>query len=161
MTGGKKIVPSRHGDARAPRWGNLGGYSHSASAVKAGLGTASIAIDAHRRVTRFTDRKHSRVWYGYVPPPPVETPVPTKDTNHENDLNLARWVVNLRGRICYLMALLRIHSPDCKHCHALGTCGEEMRQRLEELDWRTWPGSLNDRDQPKPVEASDPKPPKS
>lgn len=43
-------------------------------------------------------------------------------------------VVNLRPRICYLLSLLRIHSPDCKHCMAQLTCGNELRRRLEELN---------------------------
>jgi len=44
---------------------------------------------------------------------------------------------------CYLLSLLRIHSPDCEHCNAHETRGDEMRQRLEELNWRTRPHSLN------------------
>ena len=44
---------------------------------------------------------------------------------------------------CYLLSLLRIHHPDCEHCHARETCGDEMRKRLEELNWRTQPYSLN------------------
>ena len=43
-------------------------------------------------------------------------------------------VVNLRPRICYLRSLLRIHRPDCKHCMAQLTCGDELRRRLEELN---------------------------
>ncbi len=46
---------------------------------------------------------------------------------------------------CYLLSLLRIHSPDCEVCNAQETCGEEMRKRLEELNWRTQ-HSLNSRD---------------
>jgi len=45
-------------------------------------------------------------------------------------------------RICYLLALLRIHSPDCEHCKAREKYGIEMRKRLEELNWRI-PHSLN------------------
>jgi hypothetical protein len=44
------------------------------------------------------------------------------------------YVVNLRPRICYLLSLLRIHSPDCKHCMAQLTYGNELRRRLEELN---------------------------
>jgi hypothetical protein len=42
--------------------------------------------------------------------------------------------VNLR---CYLLSLLRIHHPDCELCNARETRGDEMRKRLEELNWRT------------------------
>jgi hypothetical protein len=38
---------------------------------------------------------------------------------------------------CYLLSLLRIHHPDCKHCVARKRYGMEMRKRLEELGWRT------------------------
>ena len=44
---------------------------------------------------------------------------------------------------CYLLSLLRIHHPDCEHCHLCETCGDETRKRLEELNWRTQPYSLN------------------
>jgi len=44
--------------------------------------------------------------------------------------------VNLRGRICYLLARLRIHSPDCEHCNARQACGSDLLKRLEELNWR-------------------------
>jgi hypothetical protein len=37
---------------------------------------------------------------------------------------------------CYLLSLLRIHRPDCEHC-ALAKAGDEMRKRLEDLNWRT------------------------
>src|SRR5450432_762644 len=43
---------------------------------------------------------------------------------------------------CYLLSLLRIHRPDCAHCKALEKCGLEMRERLEELNWRTQSYSL-------------------
>jgi hypothetical protein len=49
-------------------------------------------------------------------------------------------VVKLR---CYLLSLLRIHRPDCEHCKALEKCGLDMRERLEELNWRTQPYSLH------------------
>jgi hypothetical protein len=42
--------------------------------------------------------------------------------------------VNLR---CYLLSLLRIHSPNCEVCNAREKYGVEMRQRLEALNWRT------------------------
>jgi hypothetical protein len=46
--------------------------------------------------------------------------------------------VNLK---CYLLSLLKIQHPDCEHCNAREKYGEEMRRRLEELNWRTQPGS--------------------
>jgi hypothetical protein len=49
--------------------------------------------------------------------------------------------VNLK---CYLLSLLKIQHPDCEHCNAREKYGEEMRRRLEELNWRTQPGSLNE-----------------
>jgi hypothetical protein len=48
-------------------------------------------------------------------------------------------VVSLRPRICYVLSLLRIHSPNCKHCLARLTCGTELRKRLEELNERAQP----------------------
>ena len=68
--------------------------------------------------------------------------------------------MKLRLRICYLLSRLRMHSPDCEHCNDRATCGDEMRQRLEELSWRTQRRSLNNEDSGEPVEASDSKPPK-
>jgi hypothetical protein len=47
--------------------------------------------------------------------------------------------VALRDRICYLLARLKIHSPDCEHCNARATCWSEMQKRLEELSWQTQP----------------------
>jgi hypothetical protein len=43
--------------------------------------------------------------------------------------------------MCYVLSLLRIHSPDCEHCMAHLTCGNELRKRLEELNRRTQPFS--------------------
>ena len=51
--------------------------------------------------------------------------------------------MELRPRICYLLSLLRIHGSDCEHCGHRKMCGEEIRKRLEELNWRTMPHSLN------------------
>jgi hypothetical protein len=48
----------------------------------------------------------------------------------------------LRRLICHLMALLRVHSPDCEYCNVYETSGDEIRKRLEELCWRTQPRSL-------------------
>jgi len=47
--------------------------------------------------------------------------------------------MHLRGRICYLLSILRIHSPDCEHCSVREMRWGEMRTRLEELSWRTQP----------------------
>lgn len=43
---------------------------------------------------------------------------------------------------CYLLSLLRIHRSDCEHC-ARERAGDEIRKRLEELNWRTQPHSPN------------------
>jgi hypothetical protein len=43
---------------------------------------------------------------------------------------------------CYLLSLLKIHRPDCADCKALEKCGLEMRERLEELNWRAQHYSL-------------------
>jgi len=68
--------------------------------------------------------------------------------------------VNLRRRICYLLSFLRIHSPDCQHCNALETRWFEMRERLEELSWRTQPVSLKNGDHEEVVGVPDSKLPK-
>ena len=68
--------------------------------------------------------------------------------------------MNLRRCICYLLARLRIHSPDCEHCKAREACGREMLKRLEELNWRTYLGSLHNRDQVGIVEVPDSKLPR-
>jgi hypothetical protein len=60
--------------------------------------------------------------------------------------------VNLR---CYLSSLLRIHRPDCEHCLARETRGDEMRKRLEELNWRTQPGPLKHGDHGAAAEVPD------
>jgi hypothetical protein len=51
--------------------------------------------------------------------------------------------VNLRGRIDYLLARLRTHKPDCENCTAGEVCGGNLLKRLEELNWRTLPRSLD------------------
>jgi len=45
--------------------------------------------------------------------------------------------MTVRARICYVLASLRIHNPDCEHCNARATCGSELLKRLEELNWQT------------------------
>jgi len=59
---------------------------------------------------------------------------------------------------CYLLSLLRIHRPDCEHCKAREKCGLEMRERLDELNWRTQPYSPNNGDHGEVVEVFDSKP---
>ncbi len=66
-------------------------------------------------------------------------------------MNQLRWK-------CYLLSLLRIRHPDCAHCNARETCGEEMRKRLEELNWRTLPHSPNNGDHGEVVGVFDSKP---
>jgi len=68
--------------------------------------------------------------------PPVETQHPLRRMTWSP----ARCVVKLR---CYLLSLLRIDHPDCERCNARETSGDEMRRRLEELNWRTQPDSLS------------------
>ncbi len=63
--------------------------------------------------------------------------------------------MNLRPRICYALSVLRIHRPDCEHCGAREMCGDELRKRLEQLNWRTQPRPLNHGDHGKVVEVSD------
>ena len=48
--------------------------------------------------------------------------------------------MNLR---CRLLSLLRVHSPNCEVCNTREVDGHEMRKRLEELNWRRQPHSLN------------------
>ena len=52
-------------------------------------------------------------------------------------MNQLRWK-------CYLLSLLRIQHPDCELCNPPEKYGEEMRRRLEELNWRTQPRSYGD-----------------
>jgi collagenase-like PrtC family protease len=59
---------------------------------------------------------------------------------------------------CYLSSLLKIRHPDCEHCNARETSGNEMRKRLEELNWRTQPHFLNKGDHREVVEVFDSKP---
>jgi hypothetical protein len=59
---------------------------------------------------------------------------------------------------CSLLSLLRIHHPDCEHCKAREKYGIEMRKRLEELNWRTQPHSVNDGNHEEVVGGFDSKP---
>ena len=63
--------------------------------------------------------------------------------------------MNLR---CYLLSLLRFHSPNCEVCNAREEYGVEMRQRLEELNWRTLPDSHANGDYGRVVEEFDSEP---
>lgn len=63
--------------------------------------------------------------------------------------------MNSRTRICYLLSILRIHRPDCEHCSAWKMCGHEMLKRLEELNWRTQPTSLNQQNHGEVLEGVD------
>jgi hypothetical protein len=63
-------------------------------------------------------------------------------------------------RICYLLALLGIHSPDCERCNARQMGWGEMRERLEELSRRTQPHSPENADHGEVGHVPDSKPPK-
>jgi hypothetical protein len=66
--------------------------------------------------------------------------------------------VTLRDRTCCLLALLRIHNPDCEHCNARATGGNEMLKRLEDLNGRTQlSSSLHNGNQGDVAEGSDSK----
>jgi hypothetical protein len=62
---------------------------------------------------------------------------PTNANRPGKSLNESREGSKLRRRLCSLLSLFRIHSPNCKHCNVHETRGDEIRQRLEELSWRT------------------------
>lgn len=59
---------------------------------------------------------------------------------------------------CYLLSLLRIHRPYCERCNAREICGDELRKRLEELNWTTQPRSLNNEDHEEAVKVFDSEP---
>jgi collagenase-like PrtC family protease len=59
---------------------------------------------------------------------------------------------------CYLESLLRIHRSDCERCQIPEPWGGDIRQRLEELNSRTQPHSLNHGDQQEVVRTFDSKP---
>ena len=58
---------------------------------------------------------------------------------------------------CYLLSLLKIHRPDCEHC-ARAKAGDEMRKRLEELNWRTQQPSHDHGEHCEVIEVFDSKP---
>ena len=66
--------------------------------------------------------------------------------------------MNQLGWKCYLLSLLKIQHPDCELCNAREKYGEEMRKRLEELNWRTQPHSLNNGEHGEVVGVFDSKP---
>jgi hypothetical protein len=59
---------------------------------------------------------------------------------------------------CYLLSLLRIHRPYCERCNAREIYGDEMRKRLEELNWRTHLRSHNNEDHGEAVKVLDSEP---
>jgi len=59
---------------------------------------------------------------------------------------------------CYLLSLLRIHRPYCKHRNAREIYGDEMRKRLEELSGRMQPRFLDDEDHEQAVKVFDSEP---
>jgi hypothetical protein len=69
--------------------------------------------------------------------------------------NSGEVVVTLRDRICYMLALLRVHSPECEHCNARVTCGNDILKRLEELNGRTQPSPLHNENQGDVAEGRD------
>jgi hypothetical protein len=66
--------------------------------------------------------------------------------------------VNQLGWKCYLLSLLRIQHPDCELCNVREKYGEQMRKRLEELNGRTQPRSLNNGDHEEVAKVFDYKP---
>lgn len=57
----------------------------------------------------------------------------------EPDPKRSLLIQSLRLRLCHVLSLLRIHRPDCEHCRARQKCGEELRNRLEELGGQSRP----------------------
>ena len=66
-------------------------------------------------------------------------------------MNRLRWK-------CFLLSLLRIQHTDCELCNPRETCGDELRKRLEELNWRTQPRSPNNGDRAAVVKVFDSNP---
>jgi len=48
---------------------------------------------------------------------------------------------------CFLLSLLKIQHTDCELCNPPEKYGEEMRKRLEELNWRTRTRSHGDHEE--------------
>jgi len=71
---------------------------------------------------------------------------------------ILRWVVTQLLWKCRLLSLLKLHSPDCECRNDCETPGDEMRKRLEELNWQTPPRLLENRNQGEVVEVFDSKP---
>lgn len=114
-----------------------------------------LGIAAHRDATNFAEKIPASCGIIRVASPKSSSCQLDATPSEANGLNLARWLVKLR---CYLLSLLTIHRPDCEHCNARETCGDQMRRRLEELNWRTQPHSLNDGDHEELVGVFDSKP---
>jgi hypothetical protein len=100
---------------------------------------------------------YDTAWCGIIrPASPKSSSRPLRrNTPEANWSSPARLVMKLR---CYLSSLLRIHRPDCEHCKAREKCGLEMRERLEELNWRTQPNWLLEGVHGELVEVYDSKP---
>ena len=73
------------------------------------------------------------------------------DPNPEVVVNQLRWK-------CYLLSLVKLHSPDCECRNARETSGDEIRKRLDELSGRTQSRSLNNGDHGEAVGVFDSKP---
>jgi hypothetical protein len=70
---------------------------------------------------------------------PLLSPIVLADRRFKSCLGSQRRI--LKSWSCYVLSILRIHSPDCETCNPGGSNrGEEMRARLEELQ-RTAPKS--------------------
>src|ERR1039458_10207437 len=71
---------------------------------------------------------------------------------------ILRWVMNQLRWKCYLLSLVKLHSPDCECRNARETSGDEIRKRLDELSGRTQSRSLNNGDHGEAVGVFDSKP---
>src|ERR1019366_3733443 len=102
------------------------------------------AISTHRDLTNFIETTPSSC--GIIGRRFKDQFPPWEATSRgANGLNPpARWVVNQLRWKCYVLSLLKIQHPDCELCNAREKYGVEMRRRLEELNWRTQPHSIND-----------------
>ena len=116
------------------------------------------AISTHRDLTNFIETTPSscgiigRRFKDQFPP----WDATSRGANGRNPP--ARWVVNQLRWKCYVLSLLRMQHPDCELCNAREKYGEEMRRRLEELNWPTQPQPLNNGDHGGAVGGFDSKP---
>jgi hypothetical protein len=100
-------------------------------------------ISAHRDSTQFIEPTPSSCGIMRLASPEEQFQQVEMSTREAKGLYPPRSVVSLR---CHLLSLLRIHRPDCEHCNAREKYGVEMRNRLEELNWRTQAHSLSNGD---------------